>query len=241
MIEYVLLLGGIRVREKFVATSCYQKWNNAFQCVSISGDRGKKVNFEGKFYKDLAPKKAFWEVWENNIGKISEEENNKFYIREYYRQVLSKLDPYEVYSDLDGKAMLCYENADQFCHRHIVAAWLELLLGVEVPEVEVKTKTTKIGDEEVTYLSMDRVDRPSYIKEYLEELLKEEMEMYGFKSVRAAYLYKQSILPEDKASLVEAMGYSGDSYRQEACYLRCEADMAEDEYKERLRRLKPEK
>ena len=35
---------------------------------------------------------------------------------------VAKLDPYEVYSDLDGKAMLCYENADQFCHRHIVAA-----------------------------------------------------------------------------------------------------------------------
>jgi len=48
--------------------------------------------------------------------------------------VLSKLDPQRLYEDLDGSILLCWENSDQFCHRHIVAMWLEKNLGIEVPE-----------------------------------------------------------------------------------------------------------
>ena len=60
--------------------------------ISISGDRGKKVGFVGKAIPLLAPKRAFWEVWHHNIGRIPEEENTRYYIREYYRQVLSKIN-----------------------------------------------------------------------------------------------------------------------------------------------------
>jgi len=31
--------------------------------------------------------------------------------------------------------LLCYEKPNEFCHRHIVAAWFEILLGIHVPEI----------------------------------------------------------------------------------------------------------
>jgi len=62
--------------------------------VSISGDKGKKVGFTGNSFMKLAPKREFWEIWHNNIGKISEEENNKYYMEQYYKQVLSRYKSY---------------------------------------------------------------------------------------------------------------------------------------------------
>lgn len=72
----------------------------------------------------LAPKLSFWKVWHKNqnFGMISEEENNKYYVEHYYEQVLLKLDPEEIYRELDNSILLCYEENTEFCHRHIVAA-----------------------------------------------------------------------------------------------------------------------
>ena len=89
--------------------------------ISISGDRGKKVGFTGRCLPMLAPKKEFWQVWHDNIGKIPEEENTKYYATEYYKQVLSKLDPEEVYDMIpEGSILLCYEDNMDFCHRHLL-------------------------------------------------------------------------------------------------------------------------
>ena len=71
----------------------------------------------------------------NFEGKISEEENTRYYIEEYYKQVLSKLDPERVYRKLDNSTLLCYEDPDDFCHRHVVAAWFNLLLGNTIQPV----------------------------------------------------------------------------------------------------------
>ena len=109
--------------------------------VSISGDKGRSVGFEGNSYTKLAPKKEFWKIWHDNIGKISEEENNKYYMREYYKQVLSKLDANTVYSELNefGKnvVLLCFEENNEFCHRQLVATWLERELSITVPEIAI--------------------------------------------------------------------------------------------------------
>ena len=79
-----------------ILTSCYDNIDHRdkfkYQVVSISGDRGKGRKYNGTCYPDLAPKKSFWLKWEANEGKLSPEENNKYYIREFYHQVLSKLD-----------------------------------------------------------------------------------------------------------------------------------------------------
>lgn len=81
-----------------ISTSSYKNFETGmYRCCSISGDRGKTAGYEGYSYSALAPKHEFWQVWHDNIGKISEEENTRYYIEEYYKQVLSKLDPEKVY------------------------------------------------------------------------------------------------------------------------------------------------
>lgn len=211
-----------------ISTSSHNNWTtDLYQTVSISGNRGKDANYHGRCYPQLAPKLSFWKVWHSNIGVVSLEENNKYYIEEYWKQVLSKLDPEKTYSDLDYNILLCYEDNMEFCHRHIVAAWFELLLDIEVPEVKI------INDK------IEEVDRPTYIKDYLEEVIKKDKNMRGFKSLRALYLFEKSERLENLANkLEEQTGKSYDDYRQEACYLRCDADMAEDEYREQKRLIR---
>jgi hypothetical protein len=75
-----------------------------------------------------------------------------------YAALLEALDPAEVLADLQALALrravqmgypedqaadfppvlLCWEPVSQFCHRQLVAAWLEAHLGLEVPEVKAK-------------------------------------------------------------------------------------------------------
>lgn len=201
-------------------TSSYKNYNtDLYKRCSISGDKGKMVNYQGQCYSKLAPKKGFWEIWHNNIGKISEEENNKYYIKQYYKEVLSLLDPMEVYNDLEYTTLLCYEDANEFCHRHIVAEWINLLLDEEVYEVKLSEKGVEI------------VERPSYIRDYLEEVIKENTYMRGFKSLRAAYIYGNSEKFDQQANELEESGKCGDRCRQIACFLRCDADEADYEYR----------
>jgi hypothetical protein len=62
-----------------------------------------------------------------------------------YREILERLDPAAIRDRLlafGSKPMLpCFEHADdihsgaKWCHRHIVATWLEDTLGIAVPEL----------------------------------------------------------------------------------------------------------
>ena len=79
--------------------------------------------------------------------------------------VLKNLDANEVFKKLNNKILLCYENNMEFCHRHIVAAWLELELDTTVPEIV----TDKFGN-------MTIVNRPDWIKEMLENVIEKEKE-----------------------------------------------------------------
>jgi hypothetical protein len=63
-----------------------------------------------------------------------------------YSEILDRLEPAEIYDRLialgDHPVMLCWESASDchsgraWCHRHLVAQWLEDRLGIEVPEVD---------------------------------------------------------------------------------------------------------
>jgi len=94
--------------------------------ISISGDRGKSVGFTGKSIPQLAPKRKFWEIWHNNIGKIPEEQNNRYYIEEYYKQVLSQIDIEEVLKEQPTQASRA--SVAEIMERHKVA--------LELPEME---------------------------------------------------------------------------------------------------------
>lgn len=129
-------------------------------CVSISGDKGKDAGFVGRTCSKLAPARTFWKIWKSNIGKISEEENTKYYIHEYYTQVLKKLDPSKIAKELDNSIMLCYEKGDQFCHRHLVAFWLEESIGIKVNEVMIIDGKIEV------------IDRPEIFRKYLLDEMK---------------------------------------------------------------------
>lgn len=203
-----------------ISTSSYNNWqSDKYITYSISGNRGKDVNYQGRCYPKLAPKLSFWKTWHDNIGKISEEENNRYYVQEYWTQVLSGLDPEQVYRELDNSVLLCYEANTEFCHRHIVAAWFEILLGINVPEAKAK-------DYEI-----EEVERPTYIKQYLEEAMRHNRNMRGFNSLRALYLFEKREKLETLANELEEKNCKCyDGYRQAACYLRCDADETEAQY-----------
>ena len=55
---------------------------------------------------------------------------------EYNRDVLNKLDPAKVLSDLGNEAiLLCWEKPGENCHRRLVALWIEHYLDATMPEV----------------------------------------------------------------------------------------------------------
>ena len=219
-----------------ISTSSYKNWqSDKYTTYSISGDCGKDAGYKGKYFRELAPKLSFWKVWHKNIGILPEEENNRYYVEEYYKQVLSKLDPEKIYNKLDNSILLCYEENTEFCHRHIVAAWLELLLNINVLEKKA-----------IDY-NVEVVKKPDYIKEYLEDVMKKNLNMRGFNSLRALYLFEKGEELEKKAEKFKDVydestyyvdAYTGqkigtyEGYMQGACYLRCDADEAEEQYNE---------
>lgn len=85
---------------------------------------GKLPDFyTGLRYKELAPKKEFFNIWKQN-------NDWNYYIKNYYELVLNKLDADKVVKDLfelssnKDVALVCYEKPTDSCHRHLVADWL---------------------------------------------------------------------------------------------------------------------
>lgn len=65
-------------------------------------------------------------------GKISEAQSRE----RYYAGILATLDPQKVFDDLGEDAiLLCWEKPGTFCHRRIVAEWLEDRLKIQVDEL----------------------------------------------------------------------------------------------------------
>lgn len=131
--------------------------------ISISGDRGKKVGFVGKAIPQLAPKRSFWEIWHTNIGKISEEENMMYYINEYYKQVLSKVNIEELLKNEKDPILLCYEESEEFCHRHVLAEYINLIYGIEVFDIEIDNE-----------LNIRINERPKEIRKILEYFIERD-------------------------------------------------------------------
>jgi hypothetical protein len=122
-----------------IQTSYYQKSGSLPNAVGIS--QGVPKWYTGALYKKLAP------PWE--IVKI---ENQATFRRLYHEMVLSHLNPVHVADDLDGKVLLCWEPSGQFCHRRLVAEWLEKNLLIEVPELDAPKATRSIQRELWSFL-----------------------------------------------------------------------------------------
>lgn len=94
-------------------------------CVAVKSPPG----FKGYYYPDLYPKqKALWQ--------FKKDGDRKKFTKAYYNQVLNKLDPQLIWDDLKDDVLLCWEGAGRFCHRRIIAEWLENELGVVIPEIQ---------------------------------------------------------------------------------------------------------
>ena len=102
--------------------------NKGYKFISIA--RFNKF-WCGEEYIKLAPPAEIIKIEDENL-----------YTKIYYEKVLNKLNPKEVYAELgDNAVLLCYEKWDDikdgktFCHRRIVAKWLEENLGIKVEEL----------------------------------------------------------------------------------------------------------
>lgn len=62
------------------------------------------------------------------------------YTRHYLKEVLKPLDPHQAVLEMqklygqDEFTMICFEKPTDFCHRHLVAKWLQFY-GYEVKEL----------------------------------------------------------------------------------------------------------
>lgn len=98
--------------------------------VSIAGKA--PAFYAGRQYKVFAPTWEIFSQWKS--GCI----DNFEYTELFKRNVLDKLDKNVVLHNLldigESIVLLCYEKSGDFCHRHIVADWLESELNLRVDE-----------------------------------------------------------------------------------------------------------
>lgn len=148
---------------KRIFTGSYDKCK-AGNLISISFDKGKSAGFEGKTMLELAPYREFFDIWRDNKGKIPEEENTRYYIEQYYNKVLAKVNIEELLENEEDPILLCYEESSDFCHRHVLAEYINIKYGIVVPEIEINED-----------LEIKVNQRPSNIRPILEEVIQKEI------------------------------------------------------------------
>lgn len=110
-----------------IYTSYFAKSGSNPAAISIAGKTPDW--FFGQRYSKLAPKAWFFKIYK-------ETGDQEQYIQHYYEEVLSKLNPADVIKELDGKIMCCYEKPTDFCHRFVVADWMNHFCGIDVKELK---------------------------------------------------------------------------------------------------------
>ena len=93
--------------------------------------------FDGPVLSELAPTKSI-------LYQFKETGDEGLYIERFNDEVLSLISPESVYNlivsiaeanSVDQVALVCYEKSDTFCHRHLVADWLNQALGLTIEEL----------------------------------------------------------------------------------------------------------
>ena len=139
------------------ATSCYKNAKNG-NLVSITGDGGNAWGFYGQSYKKMSPRYYLWEYYDKNPDNLSEEELIDWYIKEFYQLRLKSLNASDLIKILNEKfgdeiILLCHElpgqeiNKKHFCHRRLLADWIELETGILIPEVSIDENGILIKEE----------------------------------------------------------------------------------------------
>lgn len=125
--------------------------------VSITGDGGNAWGYYGPAYKKLAPRLVTYANYIKKYDKLLSLKQNYLelqkyvelrkeiedeYIVSYYETRLKYFNIEELLTTLkstfgDNIILLCHEPIDEFCHRRLVADYIELETGVYIPEVKV--------------------------------------------------------------------------------------------------------
>jgi len=116
---------------KAITTSYFANLTNVSNPVSIC--LYPPSWYTGEQYLPLAPTSRLLDLYKR--GKIDEQE----FTRTYYADILDHLNPKTVYREILGESpqvtLVCYEKSCDFCHRHLVAAWLNARLKIQVREL----------------------------------------------------------------------------------------------------------
>jgi hypothetical protein len=127
-------------------TSCFKEY---------TGDNGVAVclyppiDWTGAQFPGLAPTRDIF--YSKKSGKIDEKE----YEKRYREEVLSKLNPEHIYNMFKDYVLLCWEtplfdknkniinSGKNFCHRHIIAKWLNETINVTIYEWTLNNEKIK--------------------------------------------------------------------------------------------------
>ena len=89
--------------------------------------------YDGIQFKILAPKYWFFKKYEEDGDK-------DFYTEAFNHDILNNFKAWEVLNKLKELAgnklpcLICYEKPGDFCHRHLVAEWLQNNCNIKVEE-----------------------------------------------------------------------------------------------------------
>lgn len=125
--------------------------------VSITGDGGNAWGYYGPAYKKLAPRLFTYLPYASEYEKllalkesglkeeylVLRKEIEDRYIKSYYESRLKNLDVMELLDILKERfgeniILLCHEPIEEFCHRRLVADYIEFKTGIYIPEVSVE-------------------------------------------------------------------------------------------------------
>ena len=124
-----------------LGTGCYDNVKSG-NMVSITGDGGKAWGFTGNAYRKLAPRLITYVTYAERYQELlfikNEEDYLRFrelieneYIRSFYQTRLKDMDINgllhtlkEIYGN--DIILLCHEDVKEFCHRRIIADYIEL-------------------------------------------------------------------------------------------------------------------
>ena len=136
--------------------------------VSVTGDGGNAWGYFGTAYKKLAPRLTTYIPYSEKIEELSKlkndlinykiykEEIENEYIKSYYETRLKNLDVKELLYTLKEKfgheiILLCHEDINEFCHRRLIADYIELETGIYIPEISINESGKIIRHNPIRY------------------------------------------------------------------------------------------
>jgi len=109
--------------------------------IALFASNVSNVKYE---YKALAP---YWKILDKFEKKVISEQ--KFILA--YKEQLNELNPSSVVEHLnlltagEEPVLMCHCSKTKFCHRHLLADWLETQLGIHIKEFDSPDYIRKDG------------------------------------------------------------------------------------------------